>query len=120
MKRADVILGVTVVMICVIWLGARFFLRKEGAVAEVRVDGELYGTYALDKEQEVDIGTGNRILIADASVQMIYADCPDQICVHQGRISSGGATITCLPHRVTVQVHGADQADDEGPDVIVN
>lgn len=35
---------------------------------------------------------------------MKWADCPDKLCIHQGKISHTGETIACLPNRVTVRV----------------
>ena len=36
------------------------------------------------------------------------ANCPDKLCVKQGKISKDGETITCLPNKVTVTVYGED------------
>lgn len=118
MKRADVILGMIVLLVCAAWLGGRALLKKDGAYVEVRQDGKLFGRYALKEEQEIDIGSGNRVSIRDGAAQMIFADCPDQICIRQGRIFAAGAMITCLPNRVTVQVLGGGSADAEKPDAI--
>ena len=39
---------------------------------------------------------------------MVWADCPDQICVHQSWSSSPAKPIVCLPNRVTVLLVGGD------------
>lgn len=49
---------------------------------------------------------GNRLLISEQTANMIWADCPDQICVHQTPISHVGETIICLPNRVAVTIVG--------------
>ena len=119
MKRADVLLGMIVVLACALWLGGRFFLRKPGAYAVVEQNGTLYGRYALNADQEIDIGEGNHISICDGTVRMTSADCLDQICVRQGKISSDGAMITCLPNRVTIQVRSEGGQAETMPDVVV-
>ena len=39
---------------------------------------------------------------------MTRADCPDQLCIHQGPIHIQGETIVCLPNRVVVEITGND------------
>lgn len=121
MRKADMVLGASVIAVCMILFSFRFFFQKEGASVVVEVGGEPFGTYGLDKEQEIDIGGENRILIEDGTVRMIFADCPDHLCVKQGRIRADGEMIVCLPNKVTVQVSNEAAADDESqPDVIAN
>lgn len=117
MKRADVILGLIVLAACVVWLAGRALLRKDGAYVVVKQDGELFGSYALDEDWEIDVRSGNHISIRDGVVWMESADCPDQICVKQGKISAAGSLITCLPNRVTVQVAGGG-IDKSEPDAV--
>ena len=119
MKKADVVLALIVLAACVLWLGGRAFLKKEGSYVEIKQDGELVGSYALGEDREVDIGSGNHLSIRDGCALMTSADCPDRICIKQGKISAMGAMITCLPNRVTVQIVGDGTADETGPDAIV-
>lgn len=119
MKKADVLLGAAVLLVCVIWLCARTFWGKEGAYAVVEIDGQPYGTYALSEDREIDIGSGNHISIRGGAVRMTDANCPDHICIRQGKISTDGAMITCLPNRVTVQVRADAGPGEDTPDVIV-
>ena len=52
---------------------------------------------------------------------MISADCPDHLCVKQGKISADGEMIVCLPNKVTVQISDETAVkDEEQPDVIAN
>ncbi len=92
--------------------------KRDGTCVLVRQNGKLLGSYDLDEDQEIDIGSGNHISIESGSVRMTSADCPDQICIRQGKISTEGAMITCLPNRVTVQVMGDDAAGETGLDAI--
>ena len=47
---------------------------------------------------------------------MSEANCPDHICVRQGKIHYTGQVITCLPNRLTVTIEGGE---DGGVDLIV-
>ncbi len=42
---------------------------------------------------------------------MISADCPDQICVNHGAVSKENESITCLPHKLIVEIHGGEKTD---------
>jgi len=88
--------------------GAFFLLRGEGRYVYVQVDKEAYGRYRLDQDQVIEIpggeGTANRLEIRDGKADMVYADCPDQLCVHMAPISASKETIVCLPNKVFVEI----------------
>ena len=149
LKKRDLML---LLILCAIAVGLMLWFwfghQERGVVVEVTVDGEVFGTYPLDEEQEIwidsqarepgkssaasqegkssadgqegksslggqepgkssaDGGAGNRLLISNQTANMVWADCPDQICVHQAPISHVGETIICLPNRVVVTIVG--------------
>ena len=105
MKRNDWILAGCVVLICAAVLVFRYFGGQEsGGRVIVSVDGEEYGTYSLSEERTVRIGDTNRLAIKNGAVEMEWADCPDQICVHHTEISRNGESIICLPNEVVVTI----------------
>ncbi len=85
-----------------------------GARVVVTIDGERYGEYSLDREQEIPIRidgvTTNVLTIRDQTADMTWADCPDRLCVQQKAISGENETIVCLPNRVVVQVAGGKES----------
>ena len=92
------------------------FTQTAGAGVVVRVNGEEVARYSLSKNGRYELNGGTNILvIEDGKAYLIEADCPDKLCVRQGKISSSGQVITCLPNRLTVTVYGAD---DNGVDII--
>lgn len=54
---------------------------------------------------------GNVILVEPGSIRMQSADCPDQICVHQGVLRDAGR-IVCLPNRVLIEMEHTKDAPD--------
>ena len=92
-----------------------YFSGEKGAVVEISVDGELYGTYSLAQDQDVEIVIGetvtNVLRIQNQKADMITANCPDKLCVHQKAISRQKETIVCLPNKVVVEVIGGDASD---------
>lgn len=103
------------------------FLAKSGEQAGNRivitVDGKKYGAYALDLDREIEIKGGigkNIVVIEQGQAYMKEADCPDQYCVRQGKISGGNESLVCLPHKLVVEVEtsGDDGAAAEEIDSI--
>lgn len=78
----------------------------------VKVAGEIEGTYDLSEDQEIEINGGTNILqIKGGKADMIEADCPDQLCVHQKDISRSHESIICLPNKVTVEIESAESSE---------
>lgn len=75
------------------------------------MDGEIYGTYPLSKVQTIEINDTNRLEIKGGTAEMIWAECPDQVCVHHREISRNGESIICLPNQVVVSVVGGKQPE---------
>lgn len=104
MKKRD-FLVIGIVLCLAVSLGMVAFLdMKPAQNLCVFVDGELYGEYSLQENQEIRIGDTNVCEITDGKVRMIHANCPDQICVHTSEISRDGMTIVCLPNRVVLEI----------------
>lgn len=81
--------------------------ESDGAFVEVTVDGKIKDVYPLDEEGEYCIAVEdfvNTIQIRDGEVYMKDANCPDKLCVKQGKISKDGQSIICLPHKMVVRV----------------
>lgn len=78
----------------------------------VKVAGEIEGIYDLSEDQEIEINGGTNILqIKGGKADMIEADCPDQLCVHQKAISKSQESIICLPNRVTAEIESAEGSE---------
>ena len=112
MKKNDWLLAAGITGLALMILSFQILTGKtDHAQVVVSIDGNPYGTYDLNTDQTVNINESNQIRIQDRTVRMIEADCPDQICVHQGYINEKGGMITCLPNRVVIQAVGTDTLD---------
>ena len=63
-------------------------------------------TIPYDIEVQTDWGT-NTVHVEPDGVSVTYADCPDLLCVQQGKITTSAIPIVCVPHHLTVQIEGA-------------
>ncbi len=80
-------------------------MREGGDTVLVTVNGKTVAEYSLEKNGEYEINGGTNILvIEDGYAYMKSANCPDHLCVHQGKISLSGERIVCLPNKVMIEV----------------
>ena len=113
-ERNDRIL-IAGIIVSAILLTIIFLLKGSsvGTTVVVSLDGEEYGRYSLLKEQVVQIGDTNTLVIHNHEADMLFAECPDQICVKHTPISGTDENIICLPNKVVVtieDIYGKNQA----------
>ena len=110
---------------CIFLLGAGgfFLLRSAGgtgsATARVWLDGEIIreidlGSVVIPYEFDIttELGT-NRVRVEHGSIQVVSADCPDQVCVRTGRITQAGETIVCLPAEMALEILPGEESDGQ-------
>lgn len=91
--------------------------REAGGCAVVRVDGQVTERHSLAEDGVFPLNGGtNTLVIENGEAYLCAADCPDHLCVKQGKIRYDGQTITCLPNRLTVTVEGGKS---DGVDFVV-
>lgn len=113
-KRRDIILFLVLIVI-----GAGSFILiktnlKPGNEAEVYIDGSLVQTIDMTKDDTYVFDTGkgtNTVTVAGGEIRVTEADCPDRICMNMGWVSRSGETITCLPHKLVIEVHNDKKND---------
>ncbi len=116
-RKADIVLIVLLLVLCVVIFGViQIFVKKDGDIAVVKVDGRIVRELNLKTDNVVEVGGYqggiNRIETKDGKVRMTTADCPDELCVKTGWINKTGETIVCLPHRVVVEIQGKSEGVD--------
>lgn len=120
--RNDIILISVIVIISValllVW--KLVYLKEQNpdgdACVKVTVDGKVYGTYTLSKDDTIEIknvdgDVTNTLVIKDGVADVTAADCPDHLCVKQKAISKEGESIICLPNKVVVTVKSNTKSD---------
>ncbi|MCH5196299.1 MAG: NusG domain II-containing protein [Oscillospiraceae bacterium] len=105
------IIAAAVVLTLAAMAGIAVFLLMQSAqmndpCAEIYQDGELIKTVSLSEDTEFTVYCGdgfNVVEVSDGKICVSSADCPDKVCVRQGKIS-GAVPIVCLPHRLEIRV----------------
>lgn len=105
MKKRDILI-IACILVFAIVLYAVFELTKTvGTQLEIKVNGDVVATYSLEEDGTYQLNGGtNTLRIHNGKAWLIDADCPDHLCVKQGKISKNGETITCLPNKLTITV----------------
>lgn len=112
MRKNDWIFISAVFIVAIAWLGIHFFRPpQDTGTVVVSIDGEEYGSWSLSEDCTVEIEGTNRLRIVDGQADMVWADCPDQLCVHQKAITREGESIICLPNKVAVSVLGGRERE---------
>ena len=86
-----VLLIAAALVVCLAAAAAVMLGNTGSCVARVYQNGQLLR--ALDLSQ-----------VEPGRIRVAAADCPDQVCVHQGWISTGIAPIVCLPNQLVIQI----------------
>lgn len=85
----------------------------------ITVDGEIYKEIPLTgqigyREIEIDTEYGkNTLAIENEGIAVIKSDCRDHICEEFGFKKHIGETITCLPHKLCIEIKGHQREEVE-------
>lgn len=135
MKKEKVMTKADLLLILLLVGGSLFFLIKpifwsqepEEVWVSVQVDGKVVDEIPLDKNKEKQVFTyrsefgENRLEIDRGQVFVLEADCPDKLCMRQGKISRPGAMLVCLPNRFVVEIKARSSHEDtDRPDIILH
>lgn len=94
-------------------------LSPKGAVAVVEVAGEEVArrelsTLAQPETLSLEGANGIEVTLEFSSqgAQVTASTCPDQVCVHTGKLTRAGETAICLPGQVTLRLEGGQDSVD--------
>ena len=90
------------------------------------IDGEtVYSVPLQSDEVQTFTTTGDlgsiTVTVRDGEAAITAADCPDQICVRTGRISTVGQAVVCLPNHAVLRIEPADGSETSSAyDIMAN
>lgn len=90
-----------------------FFLvgitNQSGDYALISVNGQSPIRRPLHREDLFILqGAGGKMVIEinESSIHVLDSDCPQRLCVRQGKIARVGEIIVCVPNKVTIWIEG--------------
>jgi hypothetical protein len=116
MKKGDIIIIAAVICAAAfLYFSGILSPGEKGGKAVVYIDGKKVQEISLDQEGEytfeTEDGGYNVLLIKDGKADMLEADCRDKICVNHSPIYRENESITCLPHKLVVEIEGGEKND---------
>lgn len=111
--------GTTIAEIPLTDMEERYYLITE---SESETDKIAFLELTEQPQMQADIQTDmqtdrkeyNVFVCKDGKVQMLQSSCPDQICVHHTEIAKTGESIICLPHKLVIEISGAEENELDG------
>ena len=122
MKKKDIVLLVTLLLIAVVlltvgWTVKRMFAGdKEDMYVCIYREGKQTDKYPLNEDKTLQLGSGaegfNSLVIEGGSAYISEADCPGHDCINMGSIDESGEEIICLPHKLVIRIEGGKPSVD--------
>ena len=111
-----------ILVLLVLAAGSWFLFRSDSTprdkVLVVRKDQQVLQRIELKKVTSetkliVPVEHGEMVIAYDREGgRVLSSPCPDQVCVHQGKITRSGQTIACVPEKVLVTITTAAKEND--------
>jgi len=108
MQKINIYLIAGLLLIAGLFYGFQRF-QSTGSDLDVRIskNNTVIATYALDEDRTETFAFDdgyNTVKIENGQVDVIDADCSNQICVDTPPIDEPGEVIACLPHQFIVEI----------------
>lgn len=116
MKKNWILIGSAAAVFLIGIAGSIYLLlAPHGTQVNIISDGTVIYSIDLAEAEDqtftVEYGDGvNTVQIENGKIRVLEADCPDQVCVHMGWLSSGSLPIVCIPNRLVIEF--TDSNDD--------
>jgi hypothetical protein len=124
-RKTDIIIIAIILIVSLV-----FYVVYSRAVADRPTRAEIYYYSELVETIELDKGIDKTFFIpqnpnvifhlyADGSICFERSDCPDQVCVHTGRLEMIGEYAACLPNGIILKIVPAGERQDDDIDLVV-
>ena len=111
LKKGDIFLFLTILIILLIWLIG--LLMSSPCKAVIYIDGTVYESIELSTvtESYVIEVNGTSVQVEKGRIGFIFSDCPDNTCIKSGFLSKSGQTAACVPNGVVITLISSDAPD---------
>ena len=115
LKKGDIFIIVTVIIIIFVWFVAPFSGGGENLRLVIYLDGEAVETAELSTlaEGRTFLVGGCEIYADSEGVRFVSSECEDRLCIKRGTMTRAGDTMACVPERVVVSLKGGSSTHIE-------
>lgn len=109
LRKRDIILCIVLIAVGITCWLVMWFVLPAGNTADVYIDGKMVQTIDMTVDDAYEFSTdrgSNTVVVESGKIRVSDADCPDKVCVDMGWKSRRGETITCLPHKLVIEIQG--------------
>ncbi len=124
-KKTDlIVILILLVISATVYMTYNYLAQNKEAKAEIYLESKLMKTVVLStgKDSSFTIpGKENVIfhLYEDGSIAFEQSDCPDQICVHSGKLHIVGQSAACLPNGLILKIVPLNGYKNNQNDVVI-
>ena len=119
MKKRDIIIILSIILICVALIFMNNSTSSDGNTAIVTVDGKIIYKLPLDKYSSdnptdislEDYGVNIILRLQNSHIQFLSSDCPDKVCINSGILQKENDMAVCLPNKTSVVIYNNKEAD---------
>lgn len=104
MRKNDIILIIMVFLSAVVIMLFLNRVKTDGKYVVVMSEGQEYARLPLEENTQISVNGKNEVKIENGEVFVCMADCPDKLCMKQGKIKDSVKSIVCLPNKMTVKI----------------
>lgn len=109
-KKTDlIIILILLVISATVYMTYHYLAQDKEAKAEIYLESKLMKTVVLSTGEDSTFSIPGKETVAfhlyeDGSIAFESSDCPDQICVHSGRLHIVGQSAACLPNGLILKI----------------
>lgn len=124
-KKTDAVIILIILAVAgIIWWGYQNLFAEKQVKAEIYYYSDLVQTVDLqgNEERSFTLPQDEHVsfhLYKDGSIAFESSDCPDQVCVHAGRLKSSGQFAACLPNGFVLKIVPVGEHSDDDADIVV-
>lgn len=110
-KKEGFLLLLLLILAAGLYLGMQ--LAPAGSTVILEQDGTELRRVTLNTLREPETVQVGEVFLefSREGARFVSSPCPDQVCVHAGRISRTGESAVCLPERISLRVIGGTGTD---------
>lgn len=124
-KKTDLIVIIILLIIsATVYITYNYLAQDEEAKAEIYLGSKLMKTVNLSTGENYSFaipGKENVVfhIYQDGAIAFEESDCPDQICVHSGKLHIVGQSAACLPNALILKIVSKNGYNNKQNDVVI-